>query len=226
MNQSTRYEIGAEVRCQDEDLGRLDRVVIDPVGKRLTHLVVDPRHGLGEKRLVPIDLVDADATTASSIRLTCSLSGFDALDPAEESEFLPGTGELGYGPEQMIALPHFGLGAGGIGIGDPGLLAPLNAVPTVYDRIPAGEVQVRRGDRVEAQDGEIGQVKGLVVDPRDGGVTHVLLAEGHLWGRKTVAIPIRSVSCTGGAVRTSLTKKELEDLPPVPVEDSGVELRS
>ncbi|QMU77002.1 PRC-barrel domain containing protein [Streptacidiphilus sp. PB12-B1b] len=219
MNQSTQYGIGARVHCQDEDCGRLDRVVIDPVGKRLTHLVVDPRHGQGNKRLVPIDLVDPAATTADDVRLRCSLDGFEALDPAEETDFAPGTGELGYEPEQMVSLPYYGLGAGGVGIGDPGLMSPLNPAPVVYDRVPAGEVQIRRGDRIEATDGEIGKVKGLVVDPQDGGVTHVLLAEGHLWGRKTVAVPIRSVTCAAGGVTVALTKKELEDLPPVPVEE-------
>ena len=38
---------------------------------------------------------------------------------------------------------------------------------TTYDRIPVGEVEARRGDHVEATDGPIGRVKGLVVDPSD-----------------------------------------------------------
>jgi hypothetical protein len=56
-------------------------------------------------------------------------------------------------------------------------------------------------------------------------VTHVLLDEGHLWGRKRVAIPIRDVAgidLEGVAVR--LTKDEIKDLPPVDVaglEDEG-----
>ena len=41
-----------------------------------------------------------------------------------------------------------------------------------------------RGDPVHALDGEIGRVQGLLVDPDDHRVTHVLLEEGHLWGRK------------------------------------------
>ena len=46
---------------------------------------------------------------------------------------------------------------------------------------------------VHATDGEIGKVEGLVVEPAHGHVTHVLLQEGHLWGRKEVAIPIGAV---------------------------------
>lgn len=221
MTETTQYDIGARVHCRETACGRLDRVVIDPIGKKLTHLVVDPERGQGEKRLVPIGLVDADGTHGSDVRLRCSRDDFEALDPAEETGYLPGTGELGYEPEQVISLPYYGLGAGGVGIADPGLMSPLGGGALIYDRVPAGEVQIRRGDRVEATDGEVGHVKGLVVDPQDGGVTHVLLAEGHLWGRKTVALPIRSVTCTTGGVQVALTRKELGDLPPVALDGQG-----
>jgi len=221
MNEGTQYEIGAKVHCQEEPFGHLDRVVIDPVAKRLTHLVVDPEHDRGGKRLVPLDLVDADRSDAQDIRLSCDSDRFRTLDDAEETEFLPGEEGLGYRPEQMVMWPYYGLGAGGVGVGDPGMLSPLEAGPVIHDRVPTGEVEIRRGDRVEAQDGEIGRVQGLVVDPQDHGVTHVLLQEGHLWGRKTVAIPIRSVSYEGGQVRTNLTKQQLGELPAVDFDDHG-----
>jgi hypothetical protein len=54
----------------------------------------------------------------------------------------------------------------------------------VYDKVPLNEVEVRRGEHVHATDGDIGRVQGLVIDPSDHHVTHVLLQEGHLWGRK------------------------------------------
>jgi hypothetical protein len=45
-------------------------------------------------------------------------------------------------------------------------------------------------------------------------VTHVLLREGHLWGRKEVAIPISAVTGAEEGIRVNLTKKQVEDLPP------------
>ena len=221
MNANAQYEIGAKVDCQGEPCGHLDRVVLDPVAKRLTHLVVEPGHGLSERRLVPLDLVDPAGSDVHGIRLRCDNAGFEALQAAEETEFLPGEEQLGYRPEQLVVWPYFGLGAEGMSIGDAGQLSPLDAAPLVHDRVPAGEMQIRRGDRVEAVDGEIGQVKGLVVDPRDQAVTHVLLQEGHLWGRKTVAIPIREVSCGTDGVRTSLNKQQLGELPPVDFDEHG-----
>ena len=78
-----------------------------------------------------------------------------------------------------------------------------------YDSVPPGDVQVRRGDHVHATDGEIGLVEGLVIDPGDHQVTHVLLQEGHLWGRKEVAIPIRAVTGMKLGVQLNLTRQQV-----------------
>jgi len=86
---------------------------------------------------------------------------------------------------------------------------------TTYDRVPAGKIQVRRGEHVHATDGPIGRVQGLVVDPTDHRVTHVLLDEGHLWGQKQVAIPIGSVTGVDRGVRLDLTKDQVRNLPEV-----------
>jgi sporulation protein YlmC with PRC-barrel domain len=81
--------------------------------------------------------------------------------------------------------------------------------------VPVGEVEVRRGDHVHATDGSIGRVQGLVVDPGDHHMTHVLLDEGHLWGKKEVAIPIGAVQSVEDGVRLNLTKDEVRELPAV-----------
>jgi hypothetical protein len=79
--------------------------------------------------------------------------------------------------------------------------------------IPLGETEVGRGEHVHALDGEIGQVEGFLVDPGDHRVTHVLLQEGHLWGRKEVAIPMSAVTGVENGIRLSMTKKQIADLP-------------
>jgi len=76
-----------------------------------------------------------------------------------------------------------------------------------------GEEQLQPGDHVHALDGEIGQVEGFLVDPGDQ-VTHILLTEGHLWGRKEVAIPVGAVTGVRDGIRLNMTKKQVEDLPP------------
>lgn len=205
MSKTTVFTIGSRVSCRDGDCGELRRVVVDPIARSLTHLVVEPKYRQGIGRLVPIDLVDSPAT---EIRLRCTKSEFDALERAEETQFLPATNEqVGYEQEHVLAWPYYGLGMG-LGMG-------ARPETLTYDRVPLGEVEVRRGDRVHATDGAIGHVRGLVVDRSDHQVTHVLLDEGHLWGQKRVAIPITAVTSVNDGVRLDLTKNEVRDLPAV-----------
>ena len=213
MSDTTQFTIGTEARCTDGVCGEVSRVVVDPVGQVVTHLVIEPKGRAGLARLVPVGLVEA---ASPEVRLRCTLDAFGHLDPAEETQFVPGSvGYAAYGPEQVIAWPYYGLnpGAGLPGGVDLGVAGFSPAV--TYDRVPLGEVEVRRGDRVEATDGSIGRIQGLVVDPHDHQVTHVLLQEGHLWGRRDVAIPIKAVSRVGDTIRLRISKQEVQDLPPV-----------
>ncbi len=216
MAEMAEFTIGAEVSCSDGDCGKLRRVVVDPVARAVTHLVVEPKHREGLARLVPLDLVDA---TAGEIRLRCTVAAFEQLDSAEETQFIPGSsGYAAYGPGQVVSMPYYGLG-GGIGV--PGAMdvdmAGVSQTVT-YDKVPLGEVDVRRGEHVHATDGDIGRVQGLVIDPADRHVTHVLLQEGHLWGRKEVAIPISAVTGVEGGIHLSITKQEVQDLPSVDID--------
>jgi hypothetical protein len=49
-------------------------------------------------------------------------------------------------------------------------------------------------------------------------VTHVLLQEGHLWGRKEVAIPIGAVTRVDDGIWLSITKQDVAGLPPVDID--------
>ena len=49
----------------------------------------------------------------------------------------------------------------------------------------------------------------------------MLLQEGHLWGRKDVAIPIKAVSRVGETIRLNISKQEVQDLPPVDFAQHG-----
>ena len=203
------FTIGSAVTCSDGPCGEVRRVVVDALARSLTHLVVEPKHRSGLGRLVPLDLVESD-TEAEGVRLRCTLAEFDALPGAEETDFLPGgSGYEAYEAHEAYYWPYFGLEVGA----DPEL-ANASGVVT-RDRLPPGEVGVRRGARVHATDGEIGKVEGLVVQPAGGHVTHVLLQEGHVWGRKQVAIPIDAVTKIDEDVWVAMAKEEIEELPPV-----------
>jgi len=203
MERTAPFGIGSDVGCADGICGTLTRVVIDPVSHTVSHLIVEPAGERHDDRLVPIDLVDA---SADGIRLRCTVADFETLDPVAEERFIEGTTvDPAYGPKQAIFWPYYGLrGKRGDVVAD--------------DAIPPGEMEVRRGEHVHATDGTIGRVEGLAIEPDGHRMTHVLLQEGHLWGRKQVAIPVAAVTRIDDGVRLNLTKQQVQDLPPVDID--------
>ena len=203
MPGTEQFAIGAEVSCADGVCGKLSRLVVDPVARVVTHLIVEPRRGHEPARLVPLDLIDS---AASGIRVNCTSAEFDRLNPAEETRFIEGGMDVpDYRPTDVVSWPYYSYR------GARGGLA-------TSDTIPVGEVEIQRGEHVHATDGHMGQVEGLVVDPDSHRVTHVLLQEGHLWGRKDVAIPISIVTPAVGHIEVSLSKQQVHDLPPVDID--------
>jgi sporulation protein YlmC with PRC-barrel domain len=218
MSEPIELTIGAVVRCQDGECGELRRIVVESDKEVVTHLVVAPKHGAGKPRLVPVGLVEA--ATPHEIRLRCTLERFETLQRAEETDVTPGFGPVP--AASSLSLPLFGIRglALAASMGGTGLLGPLRVKPhaVTEEDLQAGEGEVSSGQPVHASDGPVGHVYGLVVGP-GGQVSHVLLGEGHLWGKKEVAIPISAVkTVVDDGVYLTLTKREVGDLPPVDLE--------
>lgn len=113
MSETAAFTIGSEVTACDGVCGELRRVVVNPVARALTHLVVEPKHRQGTGHLVPIDLVDS---TTEGIHLRCTTSEFQALEDAEETQFLPGGGvELRARPDALVSVLRPGWGRHGNG---------------------------------------------------------------------------------------------------------------
>jgi sporulation protein YlmC with PRC-barrel domain len=221
MADIAQFTIGTEASCSDGAVGKLSRVIVDPLAEKVTHLVVEPGRRGELARLVPLDLVDG---AAEEIRLRCTKAEFEQLGPAEDRQFIAATSGYegyGYGQGTVGYWPYYGLGAGmgGAGLGIDGG-TPAEVITS--DNVPLGEVEVSRGDPVHATDGDIGRVQGLVIDRASRHVTHVLLQEGHLWGRREVAIPISAVASTGVGIQLKIAKQEVQDLPPVDIDHPGL----
>jgi sporulation protein YlmC with PRC-barrel domain len=216
-----KLELGSPVRCTDGPFGELADVVIDPTARRVTHLVVAPHHQQGLARLVPIDLA-APANNGhgnGAVSLACTLDHARQLPSVEEfaylrlGEFPANDPDWDVGIENVLALPYYGYA----GLGEP----PIDYDPNVsmtYDRVPKGEVEIRRASEVLSADGHrLGHVDGFLVADDDQ-ITHVVLERGHLWGRRDVTIPIGAVSqVKTDSVTVRLTKDDVAALPAVPV---------
>jgi sporulation protein YlmC with PRC-barrel domain len=207
-----RLELGKQVRCTDEVVGELADVVIDPIERRITHLVVKPHHGHGEARLVPIE-VAARGGDEESISLRCT---------ADDVRRLPNVEKLAYvrlgedavsdpnwdvGVRDVLAMPYYE----SAGVGD--YVGALQGVEVVYDQVPKDEVELRRSSSVFTAGGEyVGSVDGFVVD--DDRITHVVIECGHLWNRREVTVPIGAVGkVESDSVFLGLSKDEVAALP-------------
>ncbi len=213
---ATGFRIGAKASCSDGFCGQVRRVLTDPATGKITHLVIEPKHRAELGRLVPLELVD---TATGDIRLRCTIAEFGELEASEEVALAEGE-DYGGGYGSGESVQGYGnVGSMGVGgsVSGMGIGAGVgHRVRTVtHHVVPMGEAELCPGEHVHAVDGEIGQVLGFIVDPDDQRVTHVLLKEGHLWGRKEVAIPISAVTAIDEGVRLSITKQQVEDLPPV-----------
>jgi sporulation protein YlmC with PRC-barrel domain len=211
-----RLDLGSPVRCTDDAFGELADVVIDPQSRRVTHLVIQPHHRDEQARLVPVDRAHAGDDSDATISLTCTIAQMSEFELVRESAYLR-LGEVpakdpgwDVGIEDPLGLPPStgtsAFGGGGVDI-DPHVMLS-------YDRIPMGEVEIRRTSSVTSADGHhLGHVDGFVLDSEQQ-IAHLVLEHGHLWGRREVVIPTSAVArVETDEVALTLSKDEVGALP-------------
>ncbi|MBC8496671.1 MAG: hypothetical protein H8D37_03320, partial [Chloroflexi bacterium] len=87
-------------------------------------------------------------------------------------------------------------------------------------RIPPGELAVRRDSRVRAIDGWVGRVDKFVVGPVSGNITHMVLQDGHPWGKKVVCIPVAQIErIEEKVVYLNADKKTIGEFPEIPLKE-------
>jgi hypothetical protein len=216
----TLLKIGAVAVGSDGYRGEVRAAVIDPVAATVTHVAVEPEGRSGLARLVPLGQVDADPdpdpdAAPGQLRLRYTEAEFMTLDPAEET-----LAEFAVGQTVPVQLIPPGWRGTGEPVAEGGDILRIPERETV-DVSPSGEVEEHGGDHVHATDGDIGRLHGFRLDPASGRVTHVLLGEGHLWGRKEVAIPFDKIAGFDQGIRLSLTRKQVQGLPAADIGDSA-----
>jgi len=201
-----KLRLGAKVVCSDGPAGTLTRFLIDLESGLVTHLDV-AHHISGGGHFVPTTEI---AEGGEEIRLSISQDQFSTLG-VDETYVDVAPARSFFDPDALVQMPLAGFGRFGMfaSFGGTGL-RPLRETLT-----PPGDTGVERHAPAYASGGHhIGHVDGLVIDPTDGRITHVLLGEGHIFNKREIAIPADGVlSVNADGARFSLTKEEIEALP-------------
>jgi sporulation protein YlmC with PRC-barrel domain len=193
--------INAKVSCLDGPCGQSMLVILKPTTQEITHFVVSNQSIPETEYLVSIDHIAE--STPDNIRLNCSLEELTQMPIFARSEFVP-SDLIGFSGSSAMMWPYY---------------VPLTAYITPeQEHIPAGELAIRRGAGVEASDGHAGRVDEFLINPTNDHISHLVMREGHLWGRKDVTIPVSQIDhFADNVVYLKLSKQEIEKLPSIPV---------
>jgi hypothetical protein len=195
--------LSAKVYCTEEFCGYTSEVVLRPTTKQVTHIVVKERGFPYMSRIVPIELVMESPVHA--VHLRCTRGQLAVLKPFLEIENV------------QDDVPHFAYAA------DEYRRWPYDTpeempVPAELERISPDAKIIGQDTRVKATNGWVGGVCAVLTEPTNGHMTHLVLREGYLWGRKDVTIPVSEVDCIQeGSVHLKLDKRSIGALPATPV---------
>lgn len=196
----------ASVECTDGACGESVTVIVNPITEKVTHFVVkDKTLPPPAERLVPIE--EVVETTSEMVRLRLRRDEMAALKPFVETQYVEGDELVPvYGTYDSFSMSPYVTPVG------------THQLPIEVEQVPPGELAVYRGSRVEGTDGYVGKVGELLVDPESGHITHLVMREGHLWGKKEVTIPISTIDhVMADTVYLKLDRQSIEMLPAVPV---------
>jgi hypothetical protein len=201
MMEAMDIPINAEVHCTDGICGHSTYVVLNPITREMTHLVVKELTLPHTDFMVPVKRITR--SSAHAIHLDCTKAELNEMDHFIKTEFV------------QSKIPQLTM--------DPYMMWPYyiperRVTILEHEQIPAGEMAVRRGAQVEATDGHVGRVDGFLVNPENEHITHLVLREGHLWGHKDVTIPITQIDhLEEDTVYLNLDKASIEALPAIPI---------
>jgi hypothetical protein len=191
--------LNVKVYCADGLCGLSEELVLDRTSEEVTHLVVREKRSPRAELLIPVDQVME--TTAHRIQLRCTKAELAEMQPLLKVEV------------RREEVPRYISGPYLLPVGVP----ETDWVTVSRESIPPGEVAVRQGARVKATDGSVGRLDEFLMDPANGHVTHLVMREGHLWGRRDVTIPVSEIDhLEADTIYLKLDKEQVGALPAVP----------
>ena len=219
-----QFDHNATILSSDgEKAGHLDRVVIDPRTREISHIVI--RRGLlnAKLKVVPMMLVSSAAHDEIGIRV--SADRLDELDNYEDTKYVPTNesdnpnDEAPPRDEPATLVP--GVPAPGVYWYPPYLEAGIGAAPVQpgYVRekqvnIPDGTVAIKEGAQVTTSDGKhVGKVHEILTGSNSGQITHFRISKG-VMNKELRLIPTEWVARMDPEELTlAVNEKTVEGLP-------------
>lgn len=187
-----QFKNGADVYTSDEqDVGKVDRVVIDPVTKETTHLIVRKGALFAEDKVVPIALVDE--AEEDHVTLRGDEDVFEGLPDFEENQFILLDSEEAPAYSLEHAQPMYWYPFG-LGTGIPPAVAPQPYLVETRRNIPDQTVALKEGAKVISVDGKhIGDIERVFVDPDTDRIRTFLVSKGFFL-KEHMFIPVEWVA--------------------------------
>ncbi len=199
--------------ANDEQVGEINRFIVDPETNEVTHLVVQKGWLFAEDKVVPIDWVSS--ATEDKVVLNENTGNFDELPPFEETHFIrvseEGPRPADY-PAYRYAPAYYWYPPAGY-IGYP--VGYYGWPPMETQRnIPADTVPIREGTDVMSSDDEhVGDIERIFVDSDSNRVTHFIISEGLLFKERKL-VPAHWVrTAEEDKVHLNVSSQMLERLP-------------
>jgi len=203
--------LNAEVKFTDDTHGRSICIIINPIHNEITHLVVETKGILGLEYMVPIDRIIS--STPHQIQLRCTHKDLVNMESFVSSQFV--------GPEDSEYRYYQSISEIEDGYHWPYTTQEDYGMYVGIEQIPHDELGIHRGAHVEATDGRIGRVDEFIVHPENNYISHLVLREGHLWGKKDVTIPVTDIKrIADDVVYLKLDKQTIKHMPSIPVRRS------
>jgi sporulation protein YlmC with PRC-barrel domain len=195
--------LNVDVHCPDGRCGRSTHIIINPATEQVTHLVVKEQWPSKVERVVPVSWIAA--TTRDIIVLNHNREEFTRLNPFNQTDFIQReVSHYATDPKLTLVWPY--------------TVPAKQIIEDEYRTIPQDELAVRRGARVRATDGRIGQVDEFLINPENGHISHLVLREGLPWDKKYITIPVTDIErIEENTVYLKLDKKSVKSLPTIPL---------
>jgi uncharacterized protein YrrD len=187
--------------ADNKSVGKIDRVVIDPRTKEITHLVIRKGLLLPEDKVIPISLVAS--ANDDRVQLREDAGDLDQFPAFEEINYVPlhNFDALQADYQEGYARPLYWYPSADLAtLGRTGMLGiPVTGYPAEYaaetrQNIPPDSIALEAGAKVISADGKhAGDLDAVLSDPSINRVTHFILKEGFLSKEKKL-IPVDWIS--------------------------------